>query len=1034
MQKSLGILGLAGALAFAGLSAPIEAQSNPRAVLMQLREDAQSLRNQGRYAEEEDLRRRLIEFITGLGASGTALHAQAISDLAEVLTARGKFEEAVSLQRSAIQMASRSLPADNPNMIAFHARLVQMLASQGKTREALQLSESIVDRARRIIGYPDRRTFQFDLNHARLLMDNGRNVEGGGLADAVRQMSSESYGPNDLLTIEATHITAIIFAQSGLARDAFPLYREAIAAREKAYGAEHPQTLRVKANYAIDLLDDGKASESAEILEQLLPLTEKVFGRDHAEYQIIRSAYATSLSDLGNFGLAEPLYKEVVTAERERAGYDNPYVLNALAGLAVLYERTGREDLAFATWTEIEGKAEQTLGAGNSQLLSAKRSLAIIAHKREDFATAEKLWTDYLTQLEAVRQEDDPQVSEANLSIATVRLAQPGKEHLAFEPIDNAYDTLRDLLGSYNFDADDSASFERMARGNNNYHRVMLDAAWSSSPSSEQGRSAAQPKAFEAAQRMLDNPAGQALAKAASRRLAAEKGTSASELASKQQQLTERLANLQARLMQPSYVFSDKQGGERSQLDRLVKALQDELDAANRQLADIAPDYFGLLRPEPLSIAETQQLLEPDEAALLVIPSSWGTHVFAVTSDAVNWVRSPWTAKQINDASVRLLWDVGANVDVSPSQAAKWEKEGTGVYPFDRTTAFQLYANTVGQVEDALAGKDHVFVAAYGILASLPFAMLVAEEPIGSDGDPKDLRGTEWFGDRHALVQIPSLQSLKLQRASTKAAHADSIEFRGYGNPVLSGGSATRGVSARNRGTSRNASLDLEQIVGAARGDERSLADPQKLRSLTALPGTVQELERIRSALGKGSESLHLGAQAREALIKSHDLSEVDILVFATHGLIAGEIGSSLEPGLVFTPPAAATELDDGLLVTSEIAQMEIGADWVILSACNTAAGDENSSSGLSGLAKAFFFAGAKNLLASHWPVRDDVAPELTVKAIQLSNEGKAASRAKAFQQAMIAIRNDTRADSHVDTWAHPSAWAPFTLIGDVGR
>jgi CHAT domain-containing protein len=158
-------------------------------------------------------------------------------------------------------------------------------------------------------------------------------------------------------------------------------------------------------------------------------------------------------------------------------------------------------------------------------------------------------------------------------------------------------------------------------------------------------------------------------------------------------------------------------------------------------------------------------------------------------------------------------------------------------------------------------------------------------------------------------------------------------------------------------------------------------------------------------------------------------------LFLATHGLVAGEVGDIGEPGLVFTPPAAASPADDGLLTASEVAALRVGAGWVILSACNTAAGDGRAGApGLSGLARAFFFAGSESLLASHWPVRDDVAAVLTVRLFEILRDDPGLSRAEALQRVEREIRNDARDDPYLKSWSHPSAWAPFSLIGDVGR
>lgn len=89
-------------------------------------------------------------------------------------------------------------------------------------------------------------------------------------------------------------------------------------------------------------------------------------------------------------------------------------------------------------------------------------------------------------------------------------------------------------------------------------------------------------------------------------------------------------------------------------------------------------------------------------------------------------------------------------------------------------------------------------------------------------------------------------------------------------------------------------------------------------------------------------------------------LADYRVISFATHGLVTGELKGLPEPALVLTPPAEGTAADDGLLTASEIAQLDLRADWVVLSACKTAAGGEPGAEGLSGLAKAFFYAGSR--------------------------------------------------------------------------
>ena len=106
---------------------------------------------------------------------------------------------------------------------------------------------------------------------------------------------------------------------------------------------------------------------------------------------------------------------------------------------------------------------------------------------------------------------------------------------------------------------------------------------------------------------------------------------------------------------------------------------------------------------------------------------------------------------------------------------------------------------------------------------------------------------------------------------------------------------------------------------------------------------------------------------------------------------------------------------------------MKLNADWVLLSACNTASPDAPAAEGLSGLSRAFY-AGAKSLLVSHWRVRDDVAPLLIPAMLLMKREHPDLSRAQALREASLAIL-DNRALNAAD----PAAWAPFTLIGEAG-
>ncbi len=239
-------------------------------------------------------------------------------------------------------------------------------------------------------------------------------------------------------------------------------------------------------------------------------------------------------------------------------------------------------------------------------------------------------------------------------------------------------------------------------------------------------------------------------------------------------------------------------------------------------------------------------------------------------------------------------------------------------------------------------------------------------------------------------------------------AHALREPFGGFGDPVLEGG-----------GDARRAYVPGLYSRGV-------VADVNEVRKLARLPESADELRAIGVALKASLGAIRLGAAATERAVKEADLARYRILAFATHGLMAGEFRGLAEPALVLTPPAEGSELDDGLLTASEISQLKLDAEWVVLSACNTAAPDGTpGAEGLSGLARAFFYAGARSLLVSHWAVSSDATVALTTRMFEESTKG--VPKAEALRRSMLALM--ARTDKPY--YAHPAIWAPFVVVGE---
>ena len=254
------------------------------------------------------------------------------------------------------------------------------------------------------------------------------------------------------------------------------------------------------------------------------------------------------------------------------------------------------------------------------------------------------------------------------------------------------------------------------------------------------------------------------------------------------------------------------------------------------------------------------------------------------------------------------------------------------------------------------------------------------------------------------MTTLPSVASLRALRAFASATKSTK-PFIGVGDPLL------EGEAGGGRGV---------EIASLFRG---AIADVEEVRNLTRLPDTADELRAMAVYLGADEESIYLQDRATETMVKSLPLKDSRVVAFSTHGLVSGDLKHLAKPALVLTPPQQGTEHDDGLLTASEVAQLKLDAEWVILSACNTASGAQ----GLSGLAKAFFYAGARALLVSHWPVESTAATKLTQGMFEELKANPDIGRSEALRRSMFALAAN-------DNYAHPKYWAPFVVVGEGAR
>ncbi|WP_417608698.1 CHAT domain-containing protein [Parasphingorhabdus sp.] len=400
------------------------------------------------------------------------------------------------------------------------------------------------------------------------------------------------------------------------------------------------------------------------------------------------------------------------------------------------------------------------------------------------------------------------------------------------------------------------------------------------------------------------------------------------------------------------------------------------------------PEYTSLSRPALLTLSQIRENLSDDQAVIFPIAGNDKFLTIIVTRSDLFWDTSDNRGMRLYRKTSQLLSQINNARFADDIETAD----------FDADTAYELFQIIFpGRLYSQIADKSELLFPASGAIAKLPPQIMLTRPT--NDDDP--LRQLPWLVREKSIAIYSSLG----ERMKPSARKATRNRFAGIGAPALNG----------------KDSVELAS-VNIFRG---GAVDVDSLRSLPELPTAQTELRQIETAFGPDFSTILTGNQATEKALRALDLGSYSVIAFATHGLVSGELNGLLEPALVFTPPDDTVPENDGLLTATEISQMTIPADWVILSACNSGGGRNNSAPTYSGLARAFRLAGAQSLLLSHWQVRDDAAAMLTINTVKNATGGM--RRSEALRQAQLKLIDDAA----IPGGAHPAIWAPFILIGD---
>ncbi|MEO7410024.1 MAG: CHAT domain-containing protein, partial [Sphingomicrobium sp.] len=416
---------------------------------------------------------------------------------------------------------------------------------------------------------------------------------------------------------------------------------------------------------------------------------------------------------------------------------------------------------------------------------------------------------------------------------------------------------------------------------------------------------------------------------------------------------------------------------------------------------------YKVLAPQQTNLGDIQSALREGEGYYKMM--AVGDRLFAVfaTKDSARAMRIASTRNMMADKVAQIRRSI-----------VRYEGEDAVTDPFDADNARSLYLELFGSIDGEVQALKHLVFEPDGPMLQLPPYLLIAKQG-GLDaykarlalpkGDPFDMRGVDWLGRGREISISVSPRSFLDVRAIAPSRAREA--YLGLGN---------------------NAPVTVKPVAAVA-----AVADDCDWPVQTwQAPISSAELVLASNIFGASNSKLMTGAAFTDtALLKNDQLDNYRILHFATHGLVtAPRPDCPPRPALVtsFGGPGS-----DGLLSFREIFDLKLDADVVILSACDTAGAASASASreagimtggnyALDGLVRAFIGAGARSVIASHWPVPDNYdATKRLISGVVEARPGQALADALAGAQRGLMDDPDT---------SHPFYWAAFIILGDGAK
>ncbi|KST67715.1 tetratricopeptide repeat protein [Mastigocoleus testarum] len=899
---------------------------------------------QGNYQEAEPLFKQAFEIRKRLLGNQHPEVAQSLNELATLYLYQGNYQEAEPLFKQALEIRKRLLGNQHPEVAQSLNNLAASYESQGRLKEAESLFKQALQIRKRLLGNQHPEVAQSLNSLANLYRSQGRLKEAEPLYKQALQIGKRLLGNQHPNVAQSLNNLAGLYLDQGRLKEAEPLYKQALQMYKDLLGNQHPHVAHSLNNLAVLYENQGRLKEAEPLHKQALQMYKRLLGNQHPDVATSLNNLAGLYLDQGRLKEAEPLYKQALQMRKRLLGNQHPLVAISLNNLAGLYLDQGRLKEAEPLYKQALQMHKRLLGNQHPLVATSLNNLAGLYKSQGRYKEAEPLYKQALQMRKRLLGNQHPLVAISLNSLAALNNAQ-----------ENITKTLEFLtqglkVEEQNLSINLSAGFERQKR---DYTRTISGTTYAtislhlnSAPNNSQAANLALTTIFRRKGRILDVLTNnlQIL-----RQRVNDKNSLKliDELSDNYSQIANLIYN------RPENISLEKYRQQVTDLEKKTKDLEDQLSRRSAEFANLSQEVKSQL----VKLEDIQKLI-PDDAALVEIVRYRPFNSKAKQQNQ-SFGKPHYAAYVLNSTGEPQAIDLGETEKIEKSlELFRNSLQDPNITPTEQVkqSARGVDKLVMEPIRKLLGNKRKILIAPDGALNLIPFEALVDEN-------------NRYLIENYSFTYLTSGRDLlRLQNESPSKQSPSKQQPVIMGDPLFHKQGETVAVKSNQPNNTRF--IDLSKI------------------NFPPLIGTREEAKSIATML---EVKPFLGSQASENVIK--ELQNPKILHIATHGFFESSPKKPEHQDTYRDNPLLLSGLvlsgyknrqgggnEDGILTALETTALNLtGTKLVVLSACDTSLGQDQTGEGLYSFRRALVIAGSESQVMSLWKVDDTASKDLTI-------------------------------------------------------